>query len=82
MVGRVNIPGVIALFLSGVFLNFVLPIRAGELVKSVALKRNARIPFSQSLPTITMDKVQYLLPAFFIVIMVPLLGVQLDRIFP
>ena len=78
MVGRVSIPGVIALFLSGVFLNFVLPIRAGELIKSVALKRNARIPFSQSLPTITMDKVQDLLPAFFIVIMVPLLGVQLD----
>lgn len=76
--GRVSIPTVIALFLSGVFLNFVLPIRAGELVKSIVLKRNSHIPFSQSLPTITMDKVQDLLPAFFIAIMIPLLGVQMD----
>jgi uncharacterized protein (TIRG00374 family) len=78
VVGRVSIFSVIALFLSGVFLNFVLPIRAGELIKSVVLKRNAHIPFSQSLPTITMDKVQDLLPAFFIALMVPLLGVQMD----
>jgi uncharacterized protein (TIRG00374 family) len=78
VVGRVSIPSVIALFLSGVFLNFILPVRAGELVKSVVLKRNFHMPFSQSLPTITMDKVQDLLPAFFIAIMVPLLGVQLD----
>ena len=79
--GRINTPSVFALFLSGIFLNFVLPIRAGEVVKSMILKRNAQIPFSKSLPTITMDKVQDLLPAFFIAIMIPLIGVQLDSRF-
>jgi uncharacterized protein (TIRG00374 family) len=44
----------------------------------VVLKRNSHIPFSQSLPTITIDKVQDLLPAFFIAVMALLLGVQLD----
>jgi uncharacterized protein (TIRG00374 family) len=80
-VGKVRTPNVIALFLIGVFLNFVLPIRAGELAKSLILRRTANIHVHQSLPTITMDKVMDLLPAFFIIAVVPFLGVKLDSRF-
>ncbi|HZS76459.1 MAG TPA: lysylphosphatidylglycerol synthase transmembrane domain-containing protein [Ktedonobacteraceae bacterium] len=72
---------VIRLFLIGVFLNFLLPIRAGELAKSLILKRSRGLPISQSLPTITMDKAFDLLPALFLLTIVPLLGVQLDSRF-
>lgn len=79
-VGKVKPLQVITLFLTGVFLNFILPIRAGEIVKCLLLRRN-RIPIHQSLPTITMDKVMDLLPSMFIGIIIPFLGVHLDSKF-
>src|SRR5713226_8016902 len=48
--------GVVLLFLVGIFLNFLLPIRGGEVAKSLMLKRIANIPVSKSLPTVAMDK--------------------------
>ncbi len=77
---RVGSIKVLQLFLIGVFLNFVLPIRAGELAKSLVLKRIAKVPLNQSLPTIAMDKAMDLLPALFIVVLIPFLGVHLNNI--
>jgi uncharacterized protein (TIRG00374 family) len=77
-IAKVRSLTVIQLFLVGVFLNFLLPIRAGELAKSLVLKRKAGISLSQSLPTITMDKAFDLLPALFVIAVVPLVGVHLD----
>lgn len=77
-IAKVRSLTVIQLFLVGVFLNFLLPIRAGELAKSVALKRKMNISIGQSLPTITMDKAFDLLPALFVVLVVPFVGVHLD----
>jgi len=77
-VGKVRSLTVLQLFLIGVFLNFLLPIRAGELAKSLVLKRKTGIPLSQSLPTITMDKAFDLLPALFVIAVVPLVGAHLD----
>lgn len=77
-VGAIN---VLQLFLIGVFLNFVLPIRAGELAKSLVLKRIAHVPLNQSLPTIAMDKAMDLLPALFLVALIPFLGIQLNHVF-
>ena len=79
-VRKVGAIKIIQLFLIGVFLNFVLPIRAGELAKSLVLKRISRIPLNQSLPTIAMDKAMDLLPALFLVALIPFLGIQMDRI--
>ncbi|HEU5228939.1 MAG TPA: lysylphosphatidylglycerol synthase transmembrane domain-containing protein, partial [Ktedonobacteraceae bacterium] len=77
-VGQVSTFKAIQLFLVGIFLNFLLPIRGGEVAKSLMLKRIARIPISQSLPTVAMDKALDLLPALFIMAIVPLLGIQMD----
>ena len=77
-IGKVRTLTVIQLFLIGVFLNFLLPIRAGELAKGLVLKRKTGISLSQSLPTITMDKAFDLLPALFVIAVVPFVGVQLD----
>ena len=77
-IGKVSTFKAIQLFLIGIFLNFLLPIRGGEVAKSLMLKRIAGIPISQSLPTVAMDKALDLLPALFIMAIVPLLGVQMD----
>ncbi len=77
-VGKVSTFQAIALYQVGVFLNFLLPIRGGEVAKCFMLKRNSEIPVSKSLPTVAMDKALDLMPALFIMAIVPLLGVQMD----
>jgi uncharacterized protein (TIRG00374 family) len=65
-------------FLVGTFLNFLLPLRGGEVAKSLILRRIANVPVSKSLPTIAMDKALDLMPALFIMAIVPFLGITLD----
>ncbi len=77
-VGKVSIFKAIGLYQVGVFLNFLLPIRGGEVVKCFMLKSSAGIPVSKSLPTVALDKALDLLPALFIMAIVPVLGVQMD----
>jgi uncharacterized protein (TIRG00374 family) len=68
------------IFLIGAFLNFLLPIRGGEVAKCLIVKRLARIPVSQSLPTIAMDRALDLMPALVIMAIVPLLGVHMSLV--
>jgi uncharacterized protein (TIRG00374 family) len=68
----------IRIFLISVFINFLLPISGGEIAKTLILKRIAAIPINRSLPTVAMDRSLDLLPALFIMAIVPLLGVQMD----
>jgi len=68
----------IRLFLVGIFLNFLLPIQGGEVAKSLMLKRIAGIPISRSLPTVAMDRSLDLMPALFIITIVPFLGIHMD----
>ncbi len=68
----------IRLFLISIFINFLLPISGGEIAKVLMLRRISDVPISRSLPTVAMDRSLDLLPAFFIMAIVPLLGVQMD----
>ncbi len=77
-IGEVSTLKAVQLYLVGVFLNFLLPIRGGEVAKSLMLKRTSGIPVSKSLPTVAMDKALDLMPALFIMVIVPLLGVPMD----
>jgi len=77
-IGTVKTSKVIQLFLVGIFLNFLLPIRGGEVAKSIMLKRIANIPVSKSLPTVAMDKALDLMPALIIMAIVPFLGIKMD----
>lgn len=61
----------IQIFWVAVFLNFLLPVQGGELGKCLILKRIKRVPVSQSLPTVAMDKSLDLMPALFIMAVVP-----------
>ncbi len=77
-IGKISIFKAVQLFLVGIFLNFLLPVRGGEVAKSLMLKRIAGIPVSKSLPTVAMDKALDLMPALIIMAIVPFLGITMD----
>lgn len=68
----------IQLYLVSIFLNFLLPIQGGEMAKCLMIKRITGTPISRSLPTVAMDRSLDLMPALFIITIVPLLGVHMD----
>jgi uncharacterized protein (TIRG00374 family) len=68
----------IQLYLISIFLNFLLPIQGGEMAKCLMIKRITGIPISRSLPTVAMDRSLDLMPALFIITIVPILGVHMD----
>jgi len=77
-IGNVSTFTAIRIFLVSIFINFLMPISGGEIAKTLMLKRVAAIPISRSLPTVAMDRSMDLLPALFIIIIVPLLGMHMD----
>ncbi len=77
-IGKISILKAIQLYQVGVFLNFLLPVRGGEVVKCFMLKQSTGIAVSKSLSTVAMDKALDLMPALFIMAIVPLLGIPMD----
>jgi uncharacterized protein (TIRG00374 family) len=75
----VSIPRAVAIYLVAIFVNWLLPIRGGEVAKSLMLRRSNGIPVSRSLATVTMDKAMDLLPALVLLALVPFAGLRLSR---
>jgi uncharacterized protein (TIRG00374 family) len=69
----------IAVYQVAMFVNWLLPIRAGEITKSLLLRRLNSIPISKSLPTVAVDKLMDLLPAIGLFAILPFLPLQLSR---
>ena len=69
----------VAVYQVAIFLNWLLPVRGGELAKSLLLRRSNAIPVSQSLATVTMDKAMDLLPAIALLALLPFVGLHLSR---
>lgn len=63
-----------ALFMSCMFVNFLVPLRLGEAVAGLALKRNRGVPFARSLPTQVMDRLFDLTPIVPALLLVLLMG--------
>lgn len=64
------------LCMTNYFVNFLIPIHAGEVVKSLLLKRMKKTPVSQSLLTVYIDKATDLLPVFLLLGVVPFVKAQ------
>lgn len=77
---RMGIREAFAYFMSGMLINYLIPIRAGEIAKSIFLKKNEDVSISYSLPTIFIDKLTDLFPIILIIVLVPILGVQLNNV--
>lgn len=76
---QVSVPRVVGIYFVAIFVNWLLPLRGGELVKSLMLRRSNGIPVSRSLATVTMDKAMDLLPAIALIALVPFMDLQLSR---
>lgn len=62
---------VISLFFVGMFVNYLIPIRAGEFAKSIFLKKMKGTKISKSLPTVLIDKIMDLFPIILIFVLLP-----------
>ena len=61
-------------------MNWLLPVRGGELAKPLLLRRTNGIPVSRSLATVSMDKAMDLLPAVVLLALLPFAGLHLGRV--
>ncbi|MDY7038031.1 MAG: lysylphosphatidylglycerol synthase transmembrane domain-containing protein, partial [Thermodesulfobacteriota bacterium] len=65
------------LCMTNYFVNFLIPVHAGELAKSLLLRKMKGTPVAKSLPTVYIDKVAELLPLFLLLMATPLLEGEL-----
>ncbi|OQB91815.1 MAG: hypothetical protein BWX83_00408 [Candidatus Cloacimonetes bacterium ADurb.Bin117] len=64
--------------MGGNWVNYLIPIRAGELVKAWFVKRNHGLPLLNVLPSIFIDKTFDTLGILFVLVMVPLLRIRVS----
>jgi uncharacterized protein (TIRG00374 family) len=76
---RVSVGRAAGIYQVATFLNWMLPVRGGELAKSLLLRRLNQIPVSQSLATVSMDKAIDLLPALALLALLPFVHLHLSR---
>jgi uncharacterized protein (TIRG00374 family) len=79
-VERVTVLEAYSLCMTNYFINYFIPIHAGELAKSLLLKKIKGTPVSSSLITVYVDKVMDLLPIFLLLLITPLLSKRLSLI--
>jgi uncharacterized protein (TIRG00374 family) len=76
---KVSVRRAVAIYQIAIFLNWLLPIRGGEIAMSLLLRRSDRVPVSESLAAVSMDKAMDLVPAVGLLALVPLAGLHLSR---
>src|SRR2546423_7088991 len=76
---EVSVGRAVGIYQVATFVNWLLPIRGGELVKCLLLRRSNGIPVSRSLATVSMDKAMDLPPAVALLALLPFVGLHLGR---
>jgi uncharacterized protein (TIRG00374 family) len=75
---RVTVCRAVAIYYIAIFLNWLLPIRGGELAMSLLLRHSNGIPVSRSLPAVSMDKAMDLLPVVVLLAVLPFTPLHLS----
>lgn len=76
---QVSAPQAVGIYMVAILLNWLLPVRGGELAKSLLLRGSNGIPVAQSLPSVTMDKALDLLPAVALLVLLPIAHLPLTQ---
>ncbi len=63
--------------LSGNFINYLIPIRAGEAAKAIMIKKSTNTPISLVLPSIFIDKFFDTIGIFIVLVMIPILDIAM-----
>lgn len=64
--------------LAGNFINYLIPIRAGEVAKAFFYKKNHSISWAESLPAIFIDKIFDTFAIFIVLLMIPFITITLS----
>ncbi len=75
---RPSVTRVVMIYQVAMFVNWLLPVRGGELVKSLLLRKLDDIPISESLPTVALDKAMDLAPAVALLLILPFMPFHLN----
>ena len=75
---RVSVARAAAIYQVGIFLNWLLPVRGGEIAMSLLLRRSNGIPVNRSLAAVTMDKAMDLVPSVALFALIPFLGLHVS----
>jgi uncharacterized protein (TIRG00374 family) len=76
---NVSVGTAVGIYQVATFVNWLLPVRGGEVVKCLLLRRSNGIPVGRSLATVSMDKAMDLLPALVLLAVLPFAGLHLAR---
>jgi len=76
---EVSVRRAVGIYQVAIFINWLLPIRAGEVAKSLLLRRTDGVPVSRSLAAVSIDKAMDLLPAVVLLAILPFAGLRLSR---
>jgi uncharacterized protein (TIRG00374 family) len=76
---QVSIRRAAAIYQIAIFLNWLLPVRGGEVAMSVLLRRSNGIPVNESLAAVSTDKAMDLLPTVGLIVLIPFVGLHLSR---
>lgn len=75
---QVSIRRAVAIYQVAIFLNWLLPIRGGEVAMSLLLRHSNGIPVSRSLAAVSMDKAMDLLPVVALLAVLPFVPLRLS----
>ncbi|MCB5251253.1 MAG: lysylphosphatidylglycerol synthase transmembrane domain-containing protein [Candidatus Cloacimonadales bacterium] len=68
-----------AYLMAGNFINYIIPIRAGELAKCYLLNRNHKLEVSKAFSSVFVDKLFDTLGIFIILLLIPFIPLQLNK---
>lgn len=75
---RVSVRHAVAIYQVAIFLNWLLPVRGGEIGMSLLLRRTDGIPVNRSLAAVSMDKAMDLLPVVALLAVLPFVPLRLS----
>lgn len=77
---KLSISKIYFFWMAGHFINYLIPIRAGELAKSIFLKKTDSLAISRTLPSVFIDKMFDSIAIFIVLILWPFLNITVSRI--
>lgn len=67
------------MYMAGLFINYIIPVRAGEVAKSYFLRNEFSIPMSKSFPTVFVDKMFDLIGIVLVILIVPFINFEMGN---
>jgi len=77
---KMSVRDAILIYLVSIFINWLLPIRGGEIVKAFLARKQSGIPVREALPTVAMDKLMDLLPSLVLLVILPFMPFQIGGV--